>query len=188
MIEIRKHVEADRDQIWEIIRFVISTGDTYYFAPDSSKEKMLDYWFDKKKIGYVAILKETPATAGGNFLSEPSAVADGLTSQGKREKIGGIFYITQNFPDLASHIANAAYMVSTEARGKGIGRKMAKFSIEEARKLGFKAMQFNFVVKSNENAVKLWKSLGFEIIGEIPEAFQQVEQGLTNALIMHRKL
>jgi ribosomal protein S18 acetylase RimI-like enzyme len=79
-------------------------------------------------------------------------------------------------------------MVAPEARGKGVGRKMGEFSIQEAKKLGFHAMQFNFVVKSNEKAVKLWKSLGFEIIGEIPEAFRHIENGLTNAYIMYRKL
>jgi ribosomal protein S18 acetylase RimI-like enzyme len=79
-------------------------------------------------------------------------------------------------------------MVAPEAKGKGIGRKMAEFSLEEARRLGYRAMQFNFVVKSNEIAVKLWLALGFEIIGEIPEAFRHKEKGLTNALIMYRKL
>ena len=79
-------------------------------------------------------------------------------------------------------------MVAPEARGKGVGRKMGEFSIQEAKKQGFHAMQFNFVVKSNEKAIKLWKSLGFEIIGEIPEAFRHIENGLTNAYIMYRKL
>ncbi len=176
MLTIRRQVEADRDQIWGIIKAVISTGDTYYFAPDSSKMKMIDYWFDKKKKGYVAV------------LSEPSAVAEGLSSQEISEKIVGIFFITQNFPDLASHIANAAYMVSPDARGIGVGRAMAEFSLIEAKRLGFKAMQFNFVIKTNENAVKLWLDLGFEIIGEIPEAFSHSTKGAINALIMYRKL
>jgi ribosomal protein S18 acetylase RimI-like enzyme len=197
MLTIRKQTEADKGQIWEIIKTVISTGDTYYFAPDSSKEKMLDYWFDPKKNGYVAVLSEPPASVGGNpqlvqstaadsknQLVRPTA-ADGLSAD---EKIAGIFYITQNFPDLASHIANAAYMVAPRARGKGVGRMMAEYSIKEAQKLGFRAIQFNFVVKSNFSAVKLWKDLGFEVIGEIPEAFNHAQQGLTNVLIMYRKL
>lgn len=172
MITIREQTEADKDEIWEIIRAVISAGDTYYFAPDSSKEKMLDYWFDKKKKGYVAEISETPA-------------ADDLRSD---RKIAGIFFVAENFPDLASHIANAGFMVSPGARGKGVGRKMAEFSLAEAKRLGFRSMQFNFVVKSNGNAVKLWLDLGFEIIGEIPDAIEHPENGLTNALIMFRKL
>ena len=79
-------------------------------------------------------------------------------------------------------------MVSPAARGKGVGRKMAEYAIDEAGNLGFAAMQFNFVVKSNSHAVKLWLDLGFEIIGEIPYAFDHPENGLTNALIMYKTL
>lgn len=161
MIEIRKAVEDDKAQIWEIIKSVIAAGDTYVFYPDSGREKMLAYWCGADKKTYVA-------------LSE--------------NKIVGTFYIKDNQPDLGSHVANAGYMVAPDAKGKKIGRTMAEFSLQEARRLGYKAMQFNFVVKSNEIAVKLWQSLGFEIIGEIPDAFQHPAQGLTNALIMYRRL
>ncbi len=161
MITIRKYTLKDKEQIWEIIKSVISRGDTYVFAPDSPKEKMLGYWCGADKKTFVA-------------------VADG--------KIVGSFFIKENQPDLGSHIANAGYIVLPEARGKRIGRQMAEFSLEEARRSGYRAMQFNFVVKSNENAVKLWQNLGFEIIGEIPEAFRHIENGLTNAYIMYRKL
>ncbi|MET0754008.1 MAG: GNAT family N-acetyltransferase [Pyrinomonadaceae bacterium] len=161
MLEIRKAVEADNAQIWEIIKSVISGGDTYIFYPDTPKEKMLAYWFAEDKETYVA-------------LSE--------------NKIAGTFFIKANQPDLGSHIAIAGYMVAPDAKGKRVGRTMAEFSLEEAKRLGFRAMQFNFVVKSNEVAVRLWQKLGFEIIGEIPEAFQHAENGLTNALIMYRKL
>ncbi|MBX7173963.1 MAG: GNAT family N-acetyltransferase [Pyrinomonadaceae bacterium] len=161
MLEIRKAKETDKEAVWEIIQAIISTGDTYVFAPDSPKEKMLEYWFGADKETYVAVLDN---------------------------QILGSFYLKANQPDLGSHIANAGYMVSPNAKGKGIGRKMAEFSLPEAKRLGFKAIQFNFVVKSNEIAVKLWLSLGFEIIGEIPEAFQHQDLGLVNALIMYRKL
>ena len=161
MIEIRKAIEKDKPEVWEIIKFVISGGNTYNFYPNTSQEKMLAYWFADDKKTYVA-------------LSE--------------NKIVGTFFLKDNQPDLGSHVANAGYMVAPEAAGKGIGRKMAEFSLEEARRLGYQAMQFNFVVKSNEIAVRLWQNLGFEIIGEIPEAFQHIENGLTNALIMYRKL
>ena len=161
MITIREYREEDKEQIWEIIKSVISTGDTYVFAPDSPKEKMMKYWCGAEKKTYVAV---------------------------SDNKILGTFYLKDNQPDLGSHIANAGYMVSPEAKGKHVGRQMAEFSLEEAKRLGYRAMQFNFVVKSNEIAVRLWQSLGFEIIGEIPEAFQHAENGLTNALIMYRRL
>ena len=161
MLEIRKAVEADKTRIWEIIKAVIATGDTYVFAPDATEEEMIGYWCGPEKWTYVAL-------------------ADG--------EIVGTFFLKANQPGLGSHVGNAGYMVAPQAKGKRIGRTMAEFSLAEARRLGFKSMQFNFVVKSNERAVKLWLALGFEIIGEIPDAFQHAENGLTNALIMYRKL
>ena len=103
-------------------------------------------------------------------------------------KIAGTFVIKDNHPDLGSHIANASYMVPGHAAGQEIGKKMGKYSIEEAKRPGYQAMQFNFVVTSNEKAVLLWKKLGFEIIGEIPDAYNYQQNGLTNAYIMYLKL
>jgi L-amino acid N-acyltransferase YncA len=161
MVEIRKAIANDNDRIWEIIKEVISTGDTYVFHPGSSREKMLAYWCGRDKHTYVALLNG---------------------------EIAGTFVIKDNQPDLGSHIANASYMTSPSASGKGIGKAMGEFSLEEARRLGYKAMQFNIVVKSNDRAVRLWKNLGFNIIGEIPEAFDHSGDGLTNAYIMYKKL
>lgn len=161
MLEIRKASDEDKQQVWKIIEKVVSTGDTYVHAPDSPKEKMIDYWFSADKKTYVAL---------------------------DENKIVGTFYLKDNQPDLGSHIANAGYMVSSKARGKRIGKQMAEFSLHEAKRFGYQAMQFNFVVKNNEIAVQLWQSLGFEIIGEIPEAFNHAEKGYINAYIMYKKL
>lgn len=159
--EIRKATERDCDAVWNIVKAVIDAGDTYVFAPDTPKDEMMNYWFSPEKYNYVAV-------TDGNVV--------------------GTFWLKANQPGLGSHVANAAYAVLPDAAGQGIGRQMADFSIDEARKLGFKAMQFNFVVKSNGVAVRLWQNVGFEIIGEIPDAFDHVRDGLTNAYIMYRKL
>lgn len=161
MIEIRKADAADQDGIWDIIQTIISKGDTYVFDPASSREKMIAYWFAPDNHTYVALLNG---------------------------KIAGTFLLRENQPDLGSHIANAAYMTAPEASGQGIGTAMGEFSLEEARRLGYKAMQFNIVIKTNQRAIRLWENLGFTIIGEIPEAFRHKQHGLTNAYIMHRKL
>lgn len=158
---IRKAEPNDQDAIWSILQQVISRGDSFVFDPHSTKEKMMAYWLAEDKHTYVAIL-------------------DGM--------IVGSFFIKDNQPGLGSHIANAGYMTSPAASGKGIGKAMGLFSLEEARRLGYKAMQFNIVVKSNVRAVQLWQSIGFKIIGEIPEAFNHHSLGMTNAYIMYQKL
>ncbi len=140
---------------------VIAKGDSYVFEPDSSKEKMLDFWCGNDKHTYVALF-------GAN--------------------IAGTFMMKDNFPDLGSHVVNAGYMTSPGASGKGVGRAMCEFSLKEAKRLGYKAMQFNMVVKSNERAVKIWKKMGFDIIGEVPDAFNHKELGYTNAYIMWKRL
>jgi len=161
MLAMRKATSKDANAIWKILKEVISRGDSFVFDPDSPKEKMMAYWMESEKHTYVAVLNNS---------------------------IVGSFFIKTNQPGLGSHIANAGYMTSPLASGKGIGKAMGQFSLEEARRLGYKAMQFNIVVKSNERAVRLWQSLGFKIIGEIPEAFNHKTLGMTNAYVMYQKL
>ena len=139
MIFIRKYEEKDKEEIWKIIEYVISKGDSFTFAPDAPREFALEDWCSPDKHTFVAVDEEN-------------------------RKILGTFYIKPNQTGLGSHVANGSYMVAPEARRKGVGRLMGEFSIEEARNLGFHAMQFNFVVKSNEKAVNLWKSLSFETV------------------------
>lgn len=160
-LSFRPTAEADKPAIWRIIKAVIATGDTYVYSPDSTEDEMMATWFLPEKHNYVAEV-------------------DG--------EVVATFWLRANQPGLGSHVANAAYMVSPSARGVGIGKKAALWSLDEARRLGFTAMQFNFVVKSNVNAVKLWQDIGFEIIGEIPDAFNHAQNGLTNAYIMYRRL
>lgn len=161
MLAMRKATSKDANAIWKILKEVISRGDSFVFDPDTPKEKMMAYWMESEKHTYVAVLDNS---------------------------IVGSFFIKTNQPGLGSHIANAGYMTSPLASGKGIGKAMGQFSFEEARRLGYKAMQFNIVVKSNERAVRLWQSLGFKIIGEIPEAFNHKTLGMTNAYVMYQKL
>jgi ribosomal protein S18 acetylase RimI-like enzyme len=161
MIEIKKAQPVDADPIWEILRETIRGGNTFVYPESWTKEEMLGYWLDPAKHTYVAWMDS---------------------------QIVGTFFIQDNQPGRGSHIANAGYMTAPEHYGKGIARHMCRFSLAEARRLGYQAMQFNIVVKTNERAVALWQHLGFRIIGEIPEAFQHKEFGLVNAYIMYQKL
>lgn len=160
-LEIRSARSTDGDTIWQIIKDVIATGDTYAFAPDTAKDEMMRYWFAAGAHPFVATI-------------------DG--------EVAGTYVIRNNQPGLGSHIANGAFMTSVAFRGHSVGRKMGLHALRSAKSLGYLAMQFNFVVKSNSRAVALWESLGFRIMAEIPDAFRHAQHGFTNVYIMHRKL
>jgi GNAT superfamily N-acetyltransferase len=161
ILSFREAKLEDSDSLWRIIEPIIRAGGAYVFDPQSSKEVMLSYWLHLDKITYLAECE-------GQLL--------------------GTFYLKVNQPDLGNHICNAGFMVSEKASGLGVGRAMGKFAMEEAKRKGFHAMQFNFVIKSNEKAVNLWSSLGFQVIGEVPEAYRHPQLGLVPALVMYQKL
>lgn len=158
---IRPAEHSDGESIWEILRAVISAGDTYVFDPQMSREEGLRFWFQAGAHAYVA---EREGAIVGSYILKP------------------------NQPGLGSHVANAAFIVSPVARGGGIGRQMGEHCLNEARRLGFRAMQFNFVVSTNDGAVSLWRKLGFEIVGTLPGAFRHAQHGYVDAYVMFRTL
>lgn len=160
-IQIRHALPTDQATVWEIIEPVIQAGDTYMYAPDSSRDKMLALWFDADKYTYVAEMEG---------------------------KIVGTFFLKANQPDLGSHVVNAGYMVHPDFRGRGIAEQLCRFSLTEAKRLGFKAMQFNCVIATNEVAVRLWQKCGFQIIGTLPKAYQHQTLGLVDAHVMYQWL
>jgi L-amino acid N-acyltransferase YncA len=160
-LNIRLATEADRDAIWNILHAVIAPGDTYTFDPKISRDEALAYWFRADTHTYVAE---------------------------QDRQIVGTYILKANQPALGSHVANAAFMIALEARGLGVGRKMGDHCLSEARRLGFRAMQFNFVVSTNEAAIRLWKQLGFETVGNLPGAFRHPERGYVDVYIMFRSL
>jgi ribosomal protein S18 acetylase RimI-like enzyme len=160
-MHIRKAIDQDRHEVWEIFTAVIQTGDTYVFAPDTPKEDLDKIWFAPYMETYI------------------------LEDEGE---ILGTYVIKPNQIDLGSHIANGSYMVHPKAQGRGIGNLLCEHSLVEAKRFGFKAMQFNIVVSTNKVAVKLWQKHGFEIIGTIPDGFNHLELGYVDAYIMFRKL
>jgi L-amino acid N-acyltransferase YncA len=158
---IRRATRDDDDAIWRIFQAVIAPGDTYVFDPAMPREDALAYWFHRDARAYV------------------------LEHEGR---IVGTCLVRPNQPGLGAHVANAAFMVAPESRGNGAGRQMGEHCLDEARRLGYRAMQFNFVVSTNEAAVRLWKSLGFEIVGTLPGAFRHSRLGFVDALVMYRSL
>jgi ribosomal protein S18 acetylase RimI-like enzyme len=158
---IRNATSADRAAIWNILEPTIRAGATYPLPRDMSQADAFAYWFSPQHEVFVAD-------------------ADG--------EIVGTYYLKANQQGGGQHVANCGYMTSSTSGGRGIGTAMCRHSLDRARERGFLAMQFNFVVSTNTRAVRLWESMGFEIVGELPEVFRHPEHGLVTAFVMHRRL
>lgn len=140
---------------------VVWQGDSFPFSPHTTRSEAEALWYAPQAAVYV------------------------MEQDGE---VRGSFYLKPNQPALGDHVANGGFMVSKAARGRGVGRAMGLLALEEARRLGYTAMQFNFVVSSNETAVALWRDLGFSVVGLIPDAFRHLSLGPTDVLIMYRRL
>ena len=158
-MKIRAATDSDHDAIWEIFREVIASGDTYPIEPNIPRDQALAYWF--KHNAHVCVIEN-----------------DG--------RIVGSYTLHQNQAGSGAHVANAAFIVSKDARGQGIGRAMGEHCLKEARRLEFRAMQFNFVVSTNQSAVKLWQDLGMKIVGTLPGAFQHPTRGYVDVYVMYQ--
>ena len=161
MTEIRAATAADWPGLWEIFRYVVEKCDTYPYAMDTVEEEARRLWLDIPQATY-------------------AAVEDG--------RVLGTYYLKPNQPALGAHVCNAGYMVHPDARGRGLGRALCAHSLDEARRLGFTAMQYNLVVATNEGAIRLWAEMGFKTIGTQPAAFRHATLGLIDALAMYRRL
>ena len=151
--------------IWPIFREVVRGGDAFAFPPESTEEEAKQFWLLPLPAKVFVAIDETTGEILGSSFVKPVQ------------------------PGLGSHVANAAFMVSAAASGKGVGRALGEHAIDWARRSGYAAMQFNIVVSTNQRAIALWKNLGFSIIGTVPEGFQHRREGeRVDTFIMHRFL
>jgi ribosomal protein S18 acetylase RimI-like enzyme len=160
-MSIRPALPADADSIWQVLEPTIRTGETQALPRDMGREAALGYWL---------------AASNQVFVAEQEGT------------VVGSYFLCANQAGGGDHVANCAYMVSPPATGRGIAQAMCEHSLEQARAQGFLAMQFNFVVSSNERAVKLWDRAGFQVVGRLPKAFRHPSLGLVDVLVMHRPL
>jgi len=160
-IDVRRAAPDDFPSIWEIFHAAVAPGDTYAHDPAITREEVRRLCFDPPALPYVVV------DAG---------------------RIVGLYVLRPNQPGLGNHVANCSYMTLPAARGRGIASAMCAHSLDAAREHGYTAMQFNYVVASNETAVRLWKKHGFSIVGRVPGAFRHATRGPTDILIMHRPL
>ena len=160
-MKIREATEKDFERIWPIFHEIVAAGETYAYARDTTKEQARRIWIEVPRKTFVV-------EEAGNTL--------------------GTYYIKTNQQGPGDHVCNCGYMVSSTARGRGLATAMCEHSQDVAKKLGYKAMQFNFVVSTNERAVKLWQSFNFAIVGTLPKAFLHPTQGYIHAYVMYRDL
>jgi L-amino acid N-acyltransferase YncA len=158
---IRQATREDDEAIWSILEPVVRAGETYTLPRELNREEALRYWFSPAHEVFVA---ET------------------------EEAVVGTYYLRPNQSGGGAHVANCGYMVAEQAGGRGVAGTMCLDSLSRARERGFRAMQFNFVVSTNERAVRLWTGLGFATVGRLPGAFLHPALGYVDALVMYRAL
>jgi ribosomal protein S18 acetylase RimI-like enzyme len=160
-VSVREASAQDHDAIWAILEPIVRAGETYALPRDMTREGTLAFW-----------------TAPGHTVFV--ALSD--------ERVVGTYFLCANHLGGGSHVANCGYVTDAAYIGRGIARAMCAHSLEEAHRRGFRAMQFNFVVSTNERAVRLWQRMGFEIVGRLPGAFAHPSRGDVDALVMYRRL
>ena len=158
---IRPVTRDDAPAIWSIIGPTIRAGETYALDRDMTEADAITYWFGSDRETFVA-------EDAGQIL--------------------GTYFLRTNQAGGGSHVCNCGYMTSSAATGRGIARVMCRHSLDRARERGFRAMQFNFVVSTNTRAVALWQSMGFEIVGTLPGAFNHPTLGFVDVLVMNQTL
>jgi len=157
-----RHAHADdASAIWRIIGPTIRAGETYALDPDMTEADALAYWLGDDRETFVA-------------------EQDG--------EIIGTYYIRPNQAGGGKHICNCGYMTSAAATGRGVARTMCQHSLDYARQSGYRGMQFNFVISSNTRAVRLWQSLGFDVVGQLPQSLHHPTLGYVDAFVMFRPL
>jgi ribosomal protein S18 acetylase RimI-like enzyme len=158
---IREAIPEDFDRIWPFFHAIVAAGETFAYPPDATKEVGFDLWFGHGHRVFV--------------YEEDGAIL-------------GTYFIRQNQPGLGAHVCNCGYMVSGEARGRGVATALCAHSQATAVALGYKAMQYNFVVSTNEQAIRLWQKHGMEIVARLPKAYKHSRLGYVDALVMYKWL
>lgn len=161
-IKLRRFMPSDWPTVWPILQTTFAAGDTYTFSPQSTETEIHKAWIELPAATFVA------CDESGDIV--------------------GTYFIKPNQPGLGAHVCNCGYVVSKEAQGQGIAAQMCEHSQTLAVEMGFRAMQFNFVVSTNAGAVRLWQKLGFEIVGTLPSVFKHQKLGFVDAHVMFKKL
>jgi GNAT superfamily N-acetyltransferase len=161
-VDIRGATDDDWPRIWPFFAAIVEAGETYAFPAGLTLETARSWW-----------MEEPPGRT--------VVAVDG-------DQVLGSAKMGPNRPGRGAHVATASFMVDPDCRGRGVGRALGEYVVEWARAAGYRSMQFNAVVETNTSAVRLWESLGFEILTTVPEAFNHPEHGLVGLHIMYQRL
>lgn len=161
---IREAGEDDWGRVWPIFQEVVRAQETYAFDPGISEDVARSVWMEQPPGATVVAVDEVSGEVLGTAKMGP------------------------NRPGPGSHVGTASFMVAEAARGRGVGRALAEYVVGWHRRNGYRAIQFNAVVETNTAAVDLWKSLGFRVVGTVPEAFAHPTHGLVGLHVMHLPL
>ncbi|MFI5936858.1 GNAT family N-acetyltransferase [Actinoplanes sp. NPDC051494] len=161
-MEIRNATPQDWPAIYPFWSGIVEAGETYVYPRNASSADAQALWME-------------PA---------PSHVVVAVDG----EQILGTAKMGPNRPGRGSHVGTASFMVDPQARGRGVGRALGEYALNWLREAGYHGVQFNAVVETNTAAVQLWKSLGFDVVGTVPEAFDSASQGLVGLHVMYQKL
>jgi L-amino acid N-acyltransferase YncA len=162
-VEIRAASDDDWPLIWPFYRTIVEAGETYAIDPQTTEEQGRRDWMQ--------------VPPGTTFV----AVDD-------HGSVVGSASVYPNRSAAGAHVASASFMVDPGRSGRGVGRALGEHVIDWAREQGFRSMQFNAVVETNQRAVRLWEALGFEVLATVPEAFRHPTEGYVGLLIMYRRL
>jgi GNAT superfamily N-acetyltransferase len=161
-VNIRPAAEADWSALWCIVKPVVDAGETYVWRPTPASEQMQQIWLEPPPWHVVV-----------------AEIDDDIVGTAK---------VGPNRPGRGAHVATASFIVGPSHQGRGVGRILGEYVVEWARIAGYRGMQFNAVVETNYAAIALWESLGFSVIGTVPEAFDHATQGLVGLHVMYRAL
>ncbi|MEV4483292.1 GNAT family N-acetyltransferase [Micromonospora coxensis] len=162
-MRIRAATDADWAGVWPFLREIVAAGETYTWPRDVTEGTAREMWLVRPP-GRTVVAVDPDGTVLGSAKLVPNQAGPG------------------------DHVANASFMVAPAAAGRGVGRALGAHVLDLARADGYRAMQFNAVVATNTRAVALWRSLGFAVVGRIPEGFRHPSEGYVDLLVMHRRL
>lgn len=160
---IRRATGRDWPRIWPFFSQIVAAGETYAYPEDLTVDSARTLWMEEGP-GQTAVALDDDDLVLGSAKMGP------------------------NRPGRGAHVSTASFMVDPAHQGRGVGRALGQYVVEWARTTGYHSMQFNAVVETNVAAVELWQSLGFEIVGTVPEAFDHPRHGLVGQHVMYQRL